>query len=205
VDAATAQGSAAGLGPVHAYLGLLLLVAAERVLELAVSSRNARRALARGGVETGRGHYGAMVILHLAFLPALAAGALLRPAPPPPAAWLAVAAVAGAQALRWWAVASLGDRWSTRVIVVPGEAPVTRGPYRVLRHPNYVAVIAEMACLPLAWGLWPLAVLFSAANAAVLRARIREEERALGPEWARAFAGKARFLPGARARGGGGA
>jgi methyltransferase len=205
VDAATAQGSAAGLGPVHAYLGLLLLVAAERVLELAVSCRNARRALARGGVETGRGHYGAMVILHLAFLPALAAGALLRPAPPPPAAWLAVAAVASAQALRWWAVASLGDRWSTRVIVVPGEAPVTRGPYRVLRHPNYVAVIAEMAFLPLAWGLWPLAVLFSAANAAVLRARIREEERALGPEWARAFAGKARFLPGARARGGGGA
>ena len=200
MGAAAGQGGG-GLGALHAYLGLLVLVGAERVLELAVSSRNARRLLARGGVETGRGHYRAMVLLHLLFLPSLAAGALLSPAPPPPAAWLAVSGGAAAQGLRWWAVAALGGRWTTRVIVVPGEAPVTRGPYRWLRHPNYLAVVVEMACLPLAWGLWGLAGAFSAANALVLRARIREEERALGAAWARAFAGKGRLLP----AGGGGA
>jgi methyltransferase len=181
--------------PIDLYLALLGLVLLERLAELVVSGRNARRALARGGVEAGRGHYLAMVLFHAAFLPALAVAALRHPQPPSPAAWLAVAGALVAQALRWWAVATLGDRWSTRVIVVPGEAPVTGGPYRLLRHPNYVAVILEMACLPLAWGLWRLALLFTAGNAVLLLLRIRAEERALGPEWERAFAGKGRFLP----------
>jgi methyltransferase len=178
-----------------AYLALLGLVAGERGAELAVSSRNARRLLARGGKETGRGLYKVMVVFHALFLPMLALAAIARPAPPPSWAWLAVIGAFAAQALRWWAVRTLGVRWSTRVIVLPGEPPVTGGPYRFLRHPNYLAVILEMACLPLAWGLWRLAILFTEGNAVMLLLRIREEERALGPGWARAFEGKGRFIP----------
>jgi methyltransferase len=178
-----------------AYLALLGLVAGERGAELSVSARNARRLLARGGRETGRGLYRVMVAFHAVLLPVLALGAIAHRDPPPAWAWLAVAGVLAAQGLRWWAVRTLGGRWSTRVIVVPGEKPVTAGPYRWLRHPNYLAVILEMACLPLAWGMWRLALLFTAGNAVILALRIRDEERALGPDWARSFAGKGRFVP----------
>jgi methyltransferase len=178
-----------------AYLAMLALVAVERGLELSLSGRNARRLLARGGRETGRGLYRAMVAFHSVFLPLLALAAIARPAPPSPWAWLAVAGAIAAQGLRWWAVRTLGDRWSTRVIVVPGAPPVTGGPYRFLRHPNYLAVVLEMACLPLAWGLWRMALLFTLGNGVILFLRIRDEERALGPDWERAFAGKGRFVP----------
>lgn len=180
---------------IQAYLALLGLTAVERGAELSVSTRNARRLLARGGRESGQRLYQVMVAFHAVFLPALALAAIASREPPPPWAWLAVAGALAAQGLRWWAIATLGDRWSTRVIVVPGEKPVTGGPYRYLRHPNYLAVILEMACLPLAWGLWRLAVVFSMGNAVILWLRIREEERALGPDWERAFAGKGRFVP----------
>lgn len=179
----------------YAYLALLGLTAAERGAELAISGRNARRLLARGGRETGKGLYAGMVAFHSVFLPMLALAAIARPAPPPAWAWLAVLGALAAQGLRWWAVRTLGGRWSTRVIVVPGDPPVTGGPYRWLRHPNYLAVILEMACLPLAWGLWRMAILFTAGNAVILLLRIRDEERALGPDWERAFSGKGRFLP----------
>jgi methyltransferase len=177
------------------YLALLGLVAGERGAELAVSSRNARRLLAAGGVETGKGLYRVMVAFHAVFLPALALGAIAHREPPSPWAWLAVAGALAAQGLRWWAVRTLGGRWTTRVIVLPGAPPVTAGPYRWLRHPNYLAVVLEMACLPLAWGMWRLALLFTLGNAAILAVRIRDEERALGPEWRRHFAGTGRFLP----------
>ncbi|MEY2668031.1 MAG: hypothetical protein RJA59_669 [Pseudomonadota bacterium] len=180
---------------IYAYLALLGLTAAERGAELSISTRNARRLLARGGRESGQGLYKVMVAFHAVFLPALALGAIAYREPPSAWAWLAVAGALCAQALRWWAVSTLGDRWSTRVIVVPGEKPVTGGPYRYLRHPNYLAVILEMACLPLAWGMWRLALVFSVGNAVILYLRIREEERALGAEWERAFAGKGRFVP----------
>lgn len=183
----------------HLYLALLAAVALERGLELRLSERNARRALARGGVEHGRGHYPVMVVLHAAFLISCAAEALAFPAAPPAPALLAAGGALAAQGLRWWAVAALGERWSTRVVVVPGAAPVTGGPYRWLRHPNYLAVVLEVACLPLAWGSWRTALLFTLANAALLRVRIRAEERALGPAWAAAFAGRPRLLPGGRA------
>ncbi len=186
-----------------AYLGFLGLLAAERGVELALSLRNARRARARGAVETGRGHYAVLVAFHALFLGACAAEALARPAPPPAAALLAGAGALAAQALRWWAVAALGDRWNTRILVVPGEAPVTRGPYRWLRHPNYVAVVAEMTLVPLAWGSWRTAVAFSLGNAVLLAVRIPAEERALGEEWARAFEGRPRLVPAAPRRGGG--
>jgi len=184
--------------PLLLYLGLLALVVAERLLELVVSERNARAALARGGVEHGRGHYPAMVLLHGLFLLSCAVEALLAPAAPPAAALLAALGVLAAQALRWWAVAALGGRWSTRVVVVPGLPPVTGGPYRFLRHPNYLAVVVEVACLPLAYGSWRTALAFSALNAAVLAVRIRAEERALGAAWAEAFRGLPRLVPGGR-------
>ncbi len=179
----------------YAYLALLGLVAGERGAELSVSTRNARRLLARGGKETGKRAYQVMVAFHAVFLPAMALGAVAYREPPSPWAWLAVAGALAAQGLRWWAVRTLGDRWTTRVIVVPGERPVTGGPYRYLRHPNYLAVILEMACLPLAWGMWRLALVFTVGNAVILWFRIRDEERALGPRWAEAFEGKGRFVP----------
>jgi methyltransferase len=182
----------------RAYLVLLAAVAAERVVELALSARNARRALGRGAVEAGRGHYPAMVTFHALFLASCAAEALAHPAPPPRAAWLAVAAAAGAQGLRWWCVATLGDRWCTRILVLPGSPPVTRGPYRFLRHPNYVAVCVELAALPLAYGSWRTALAFGVGNAALLAVRIPAEERALGAPWRAAFARTPRFVPGGR-------
>jgi methyltransferase len=180
------------------YLCFVGLVVLERLVELLLSRRNLRRALARGGVEHGRGHYPAMVAFHALFLVAVASEALSHPAPPPAAALVAVAGVLLAEGLRWWAVAALGERWNTRIVVVPGEAPVTGGPYRFLRHPNYLAVVLEMACLPLAWGSWRTALAFSAGNALLLAVRIPEEERALGPSYAAALAGRPRLLPGGR-------
>jgi methyltransferase len=178
-----------------AYLVLVGLVASERVVELAVSARNVRRLRAEGGVEAGRRHYPAMVLMHAAFLASCAAEALTHPAPPPPIALGAVVVVVLAQALRWWAIASLGGRWTTSVIALPGQPPVTSGPYRVLRHPNYLAVVVELAALPLAYGSWRTALAFSAMNAVVLVLRIRAEERVLGAAWAAAFRGRPRLIP----------
>ena len=101
-----------------------------------------------------------------------------------------------AQALRYWAITTLGPRWNTRVIVLPGSAPVTGGPYRFVRHPNYVAVVAELFFLPLVHGAWWTALFFSLANAWLLTVRIRVEERALGDLWQRHFAEAPRFVPG---------
>jgi methyltransferase len=182
--------------PLAAYLALVGAFGAERVAELFLSRRNARRLLARGGVEVGRGHYRPMVAFHALFLASCAGEALARPGPPPPAALLAALGACGAQALRWWAIATLGERWSTRVVVLPGAPPVTGGPYRFVRHPNYLAVALEIACLPLAYGAWCTAILFSAGNACLLAVRIAAEERALGDRWAEAFRGRPRLIPG---------
>ena len=179
------------------YLGLLLLLGCERGAELVVSRRNARRAFAAGGVETGRRAYAIMVGVHALFPLACAAEVLLLSRPFPGVPGFAALAVAlGAQALRWWAVATLGERWSTRVIVVPGAAPVTGGPYRFLRHPNYLAVVLEMAAVPLIHGAWLTALVFSALNAALLAHRIPAEERALGRAYAEVFSERRRLVPG---------
>jgi methyltransferase len=184
---------------VQAYLGLLVLIAAERCFELWLSARNARAARARGGVESGRGHYPVMALVHGALLVACAAEVVFLHRPFPGAlGWMCLALVLGAQVLRYWAVLTLGERWNTRVIVVPGAAPVTAGPYRWVRHPNYVAVVVEVAALPLVHGAWLTAAVFSGVNAVVLRTRIRAEEQALGPAWEREFAGRPRFVPGVR-------
>lgn len=178
------------------YLIFLGLVGAERIAELVLSRRNARRALARGAVEAGAGHFRWMVVLHSLFLPACALEVLFWRRPFPGALGVVALALAlSAQALRWWAIASLGERWNVRVIVVPGADPVRRGPYRFVRHPNYLAVAVEMLGIPLVHGAWLSAIVFSAFNAVLLRGRIRIEEDALGESYRRAFAGVPRFVP----------
>lgn len=163
------------------YLVLLGLTALERLAELAVSTRNARWALGRGGVEHGRGHFGPMVVLHTALLLGCAAEVLVADRPFVPwLGWPMLALALGSQGLRWWCVRTLGRRWNTRVIVVPGLPLVTGGPYRWLRHPNYLAVVVEGVALPLVHSAWVTALVFTAANAwLLLGARIPTEERAL--------------------------
>ena len=162
------------------FLALVGLVALERVAELVVSRRNAAWSFARGGRETGRRHYAVMVVLHTSLLVgAVVEATLRRPEVPLALAATMVAVVIASQALRWWCITTLGPRWNTRVIVVPGLAPVTDGPYRWLRHPNYVAVVAEGAALPLVHGCWITAAVFTVLNAALLAVRIRVENAAL--------------------------
>ncbi|MGN5632378.1 isoprenylcysteine carboxyl methyltransferase family protein [Streptomyces sp. AC154] len=162
------------------YSALVLAVAGERLAELVVALRNTRWALARGGVETGRAHYPAMVALHTALLLGCLVEVRLAERPFVPLfGWAMVAVVVAAQGLRWWCIRTLGHRWNTRVIVVPGLPLVTGGPYRLLRHPNYAAVAAEGLALPLVHGAWLTAVLFTVLNAALMAVRVRCEEAAL--------------------------
>ncbi len=162
------------------YLGLVALVALERLVELIISRRNAARLAARGGFEAGREHYPVMVVLHTGLLVAAPLEVFLfgRPLVPLLAAAM-LGLLAATMALRYWVIATLGDRWTTRVYVVPGEAAVRRGPYRYLRHPNYLAVVLEIAALAMIHTAWMTALAFSLGNALVLRRRIRVEEEAL--------------------------
>lgn len=160
-----------------------LLVAAvglERLAELVVSTRNARWSLRRGGVETGQRHYLVMVVLHTGLLVgALGEVWLRRPDFVPVLGWSMLALVVASQALRWWCIATLGPRWNTRVIVVPGLPLVTGGPYRFLNHPNYVAVVVEGFALPLVHSGWVTALVFTLCNALLLTVRLRVENAAL--------------------------
>ncbi|MGH7906651.1 MAG: isoprenylcysteine carboxyl methyltransferase family protein [Candidatus Binataceae bacterium] len=180
----------------HAWFAILAVIAAERLVELIISRRNAARAMAAGGFEVGRRHYAAMVALHSAFLISCLAESLLIVRRVWPALSLgALAAVIAAEALRYWAVWSLGERWNTRINVRPDTLPITRGPYKWTRHPNYLAVIIEIAALPLIRGCWITAAVFTAANAVMMAVRIPAEERALGIAYARQFDSTPRFIP----------
>ncbi|MGW1439280.1 isoprenylcysteine carboxyl methyltransferase family protein [Streptomyces griseus] len=162
------------------YTLLVLAVAAERLAELVVARRNTRWSLARGGVESGRGHYPAMVALHTGLLLGCLAEVRFAERPfPAVLGWTMAGVVVASQALRWWCIRTLGPRWNTRVIVVPGLPRVTGGPYRWLSHPNYVAVAAEGIALPLVHGAWATALVFTALNAALMVVRIRCEDGAL--------------------------
>jgi methyltransferase len=183
---------------VTAYLILLALLAAERVWELHVSRRNRERALARGAIEIGQGHFRWMRILHAAFFASCALEVLwfrreidVRLALPMLALALA------AQGLRYWSIATLGERWNVRVIVMPGQPVETGGPYRWLRHPNYLAVVIEGIAVPLVGGAWITALAFSALNAWLLSVRIRAEERALAQhcEFERKLGDRPRLVP----------
>jgi methyltransferase len=162
------------------FVVLVALVALERLAELVVSQRNTAWSLARGGREHGAGHYPFMVVLHTGLLAGALVEVLLANRPYVPVlAWTMLTLVVLAQALRWWCITTLGKRWSTRVVVVPGLPLVTGGPYRWLRHPNYVAVVVEGFALPLVHSAWLTAVVFTLANAALLRVRIGVEDAAL--------------------------
>jgi methyltransferase len=162
------------------FVALVLLVGLERLAELVVSNRNAAWSLARGGVETGRRHYPPMVLLHTGLLAGAVAEVLLADRRfVPVLGWTMLVVTAAAQALRWWCIGTLGPRWNTRVIVVPGLALVRSGPYRWLRHPNYLAVVLEGLALPLVHSAWLTAAVFTVLNAALLRVRLRVENAAL--------------------------
>jgi methyltransferase len=178
------------------FLGFMGLLVAERLVELWLSKRNAARAFARGGVETGQAHYRVMVVFHTLFLVACVAEVFVLRRPFPGAwGWVALGGAVLAQALRYWAIATLGERWNSRIIVVPGLSPVTGGPYRFLRHPNYVAVVLELLVVPLIHGAWLTAAVFTVGNAALLFVRISAEEQALGEVYAQSFEGRPRFIP----------
>lgn len=162
------------------YALVVLAVAAERVAELLVARRNAAWTLTRAGMEHGRGHHPVMVALHTGLLACCLLEPVLADRPFLPAlGWPMLALALLAQALRWWCITTLGPYWNTRVIVVPGARLVGTGPYRLLRHPNYVAVVVEVAALPLVHSAWLTATVFTAANAVLLTVRVRCENAAL--------------------------
>lgn len=150
-------------------------MALQRVVELFFAARNTRHLLARGGVEIAAVQYPFIVLLHAAWLASMAI--FIPPSTVPNWWWLGVYALL--QPLRVWTIATLGPYWTTRIITVPGAPLVRRGPYRLLRHPNYVIVCAEIFVLPFAFGALEIAILFSFFNAALLSWRIRTEERVL--------------------------
>ncbi|MDQ3245698.1 MAG: hypothetical protein M3Q52_02165 [Pseudomonadota bacterium] len=157
-----------------AAIVILALVTAQRLGELLLARRNTAVLLAEGAREYGRGHYLLIVLVHAAWL-----GALWLFAPGRAISWPLVAVFVLLQAARLWIIASLGRRWTTRIIVIPGAPLVRRGPYRLIRHPNYWIVVLEIAILPLAFGLWQVALVFTLLNLAVLAVRISAENRAL--------------------------
>lgn len=169
-----------GLDSRAAFTLLVAAVAVQRLCELAISRRHLRALLARGGREVGASHYPWMVALHAAFLVSCLVEVWLLGRPfRLPLALAALAVLAAASALRLWTIASLGERWTTRVVVLPGEPLVTAGPYRWLRHPNYLVVVLELAAIPLVHGAWLTAAAFGLANLALLRLRTGVEDAAL--------------------------
>lgn len=154
---------------------ILALVTLQRVGELWLSRGNTKRLLAEGAREHAPGHYPLIVALHSAWLAILWWLAPLRSID---GFWLALFVLI--EIARIWVLASLGSRWTTRIIVLPQAPLVRRGPYRWVNHPNYLVVLAEIAVLPLVFGLWRVALVFSLLNAALLSIRIRAENRALG-------------------------
>ena len=162
------------------YVLLIAVVACERLAELVIARRNLAWSLERGGVEVGAGHYPVMVVLHTAFLVGCLAEVILLDRPFLPAlGWSMLAIVVAAQVLRWWCITTLGPRWNTRVVVIPGAPRVDGGPYRLFPHPNYVAVVAEGIALPLVHTAWITALVFTVLNAALLTRRITTENAAL--------------------------
>ena len=157
-----------------AGVAILGFVTLQRLVELRLADRNSSRLLAEGAVESSRGHYPFIVALHMLWLAALWWWAPGRSIDIPLLVLFALLQVG-----RVWVIATLGERWTTRIIVKPGAPLVRKGPYRFINHPNYLIVTLEIAVLPLMFGLWRIALLFSLLNAVILAIRIREENRAL--------------------------
>ena len=158
---------------------VVVLVAVQRLLEVRVSRRNERRLRAKGAVERGAGHYPVMVGIHVSWLVSMLVEGLLR-GPVIPALWpVPLFLFLLVQPLRYWGILSLKENWNVRILFVPGRKPVKRGPYRYFAHPNYVVVAVEILTLPLIFGLWTTALVFTLLNAGFLYTRIRAENRAL--------------------------
>ena len=145
----------------------------ERLLELPIANRNTKRLIAAGGVEHAPGHYPLIVMIHTGWILAMVGLGHNNPVN-----YALLGVYAGLQVLRVYILGTLGQRWTTRIIVVPGEQKVTKGPFAVVPHPNYLLVIAEILIAPLVLGLWEVAAVFSALNAAILVIRVSAEERA---------------------------
>lgn len=180
------------------FVVYLALLGVERLAEMVVSRRNARLALSQGGVEVGQAHFRLMTLLHAGFFAGCVAEVVLLDRPFLPfLGWPMLILAIAAQGLRYWAIASLGRRWNVRVIVLPGAPVVRGGPYRLVRHPNYLAVVIEGVVVPLIHTAYLTAVVFTLLNAWMLRTRIRCEERALSEhaDYAEAFGQRARFVP----------
>lgn len=163
-----------------AFSILLLFVAFERIAELVVSKRNLTWSFEQGGIEYGRSHYKYMVVIHVGLL----AGSLIevwvvRPELNPLLSWGMFALALGSQALRWWCISTLGKRWNTLVVIIPGLPVISNGPYRWFKHPNYVAVVVEGFALPLVGFAWRTALIFTILNACVLTFRLKSENAAL--------------------------
>jgi len=158
-----------------AGIAVLAFVTLQRLAELALSHRNTKRLLARGAHEVAPEHYPLMVALHAAWL-----AVLWFLGPGPPIEIIPLILFALLQLGRLWVIATLGERWTTRIIVLPGAPLVKAGPYRWVNHPNYLIVIGEIAVLPLVFGLPMVAIVFSLLNGLILWVRIRAENRALG-------------------------
>jgi methyltransferase len=164
----------------HSGALLLAYVTVQRLVELVVARRNTAALLARGAYEVGKEHYPAMVTLHATWLATLWIFGWRTDVVP-----VFLAFYIALQAARWWVLATLGARWTTRILIVPGETPVTSGPYRFVRHPNYLIVAIELPCVSLALGLVWHALLFGALNLAMLAWRIRSENGAFAAAGAR--------------------
>ena len=159
---------------------LIGLVAIERIIELFISKRNLRWSFSQGGIEYGRSHYKYMVAIHVFLL----AGSLVevwhfRPTLFSALNWTMLFMAIASQALRWWCIATLGKRWNTLVVIIPGIPVINAGPYRWFKHPNYVAVVLEGFALPMVGSAWRTAVIFTILNTFVLSARLRSENAAL--------------------------
>jgi methyltransferase len=164
------------LTALHSPLGwVLALVALQRLVELALAAANTRRLLARGAREAGRAHYPLFVLLHGSWLIAIAVTTPIDRQP----YWPLIGVFLVLQLLRVWVVATLGPYWTTRIITLDGAPIVRSGPFRFVRHPNYCVVVAEIAVLPLAFGDWPVALIWTILNRLLLRHRIRVEMDAL--------------------------
>lgn len=162
------------MSPLWLAVVILGFVTLQRLIELRLADSNSRKLLSEGAVEFGRDHYAFIVGLHMIWI-----AALWWWAPGQPIDFALLVLFALLQLGRVWVIATLGDRWTTRIIVMPGAPLVRTGPYRFLRHPNYLIVTLEIAVLPMVFGLWGIALVFSLLNAVILTVRIRAENRAL--------------------------
>lgn len=160
--------------PVWPHIAILLFVTLQRLIELPMARANTKRLIAAGGREVAPGHYPFIVALHFAWL-----GSLWLVAPGWPISIPFLILFALIEVGRVWVLRTLGSRWTTRIIILPGEKLVAHGPYKFVNHPNYWVVAAEVAVLPLVFGQWQIALIFSVLNAVLLYVRIKAENEAL--------------------------